>query len=341
MNRLNLVFTIILALASVELWAIHGRVKFAKGKPYRIRDGKQVEIKKGNDIRDGDEIILKTKKDLVIIKFGNDYKSTMKISEPTKISFPKKDQQRKTSVYMDVGNVIVDYLDVKERNFEIKTKTAAMAVRGTKWMTNVDKAGNVSTSVLRGAVSVSSLRTNRSYIVGAGQTSFVRRTGFISRPNKRVNLQGINWGEDPKAGDLSQNTEILQKIDSIGKQIDPSKNIGPEPRLNPGADSKPRSEGGGNDQGERPPVGSQFQEKLDKFKGTPTPPPPVDKKPKSSQTQRFYNSTKVDPSKITNQNINRKQNIEKRAREKKKNLYKQKVNAATQQGLPPPPPPLP
>ncbi len=285
---------------------MHGRVKFAKGKPYRIRDGERTILKKGNDVRDGDEIVMRSKKDLLIVNFGNDYKSTMKLTENTTVSFPKANKkERKTSMNMKIGNAIVEYLDAKERNFEVKTETAAMAVRGTKWGMNV---GNKGTAVFveRGRVDVTSVKTGvRNRVVG-GKYTVVRRNGATIKPRKfdksAFNFS-TNAAQEPVRNEPGAEKVLNEMYESVpvGKDI-PSAG-GVDKRSAPGNSEAKENKGSGS--------------KIDK-------PPGVDVKPKKNGLE------------FDRRNRRRRSNRERRQEMKEKTGSAEKFNQFKQQhGAPP------
>ena len=214
------IFLVVSLVISFCASAYHGKVKFSKGKPYRLRDGKKVILKKGNDVRDGDQIILGRSRDLVIIKFGENYKSTMKVTENTTLSFPKQDQaKKKTSVFMQAGTIVVDYLDSKNHELNVNTKTAALAVRGTQFMAHAKKDGSLTASVNRGRVQLRSRANKGSVIINRGQTSVVAATGSVFNPSKNKISQKTNWNMVPETAVASMPKDFDRVVTKESRQI--------------------------------------------------------------------------------------------------------------------------
>lgn len=221
-NKFNLVLSMVLFLSfSLEALALHGRIKFAKGKPYRIRDGKKTILKKGSDVRDGDQVFLDSNKDLLIVKFGENYRSTMKVTQTTKLTFEKqKSGSRKESINMQVGSLLVDYLDSKKTKLEVATPTAALAVRGTEYQITVlnDRARTTVATVFEGLVSFSNKRTQKAVLLSKDFSSIARGNG-LTTPRKLPIRKFINRGKDPsveivepKAEDVKQFINAVQEF---------------------------------------------------------------------------------------------------------------------------------
>ncbi len=267
MNTTKLV--LVLLFLSQSALSFHGRVKFIKGKAMRVRDQKTVVLKKGSDIREGDQVTLGGKRDLLLIGFGNDYRSTMKITDDSVIKFPKT-KGKKTDIFMQVGNIVVDYLDGPKKPLEVNTPTASMGVRGTRFFVSEDRKGNFVLAVERGKVSVRSKRQNRkAVLIRKNGAATISAKGAVARAATKKITQRVNWNMDPDKQVIRQDSGIRN---AIKKDI-----IKGRKQAGPGGASSIKPQGSNDSSGNKIKKNKKSWKRLKKKlpkKKLPPPPPP-------------------------------------------------------------------
>ncbi|MEA3485559.1 MAG: FecR family protein [Candidatus Aerophobetes bacterium] len=90
------------------------------------------------------------------------------------------------------GELFYKIRKLEPHQFEIRTPVAAIGVRGTQFVTNVDKDGTTTLTVLEGSVEFSDLNKKKTVVVKKNQTSVVKPGGLPSEPAH------INPGQIPR-----------------------------------------------------------------------------------------------------------------------------------------------
>ena len=135
------------------------KVVFKKGDVQMQRSGEKRKVFKGDFLLAGD-VVSSGSKGLVILGFGEGYRSRMKIGPLSNLTLEGKKSDKddggneKTFFYLDVGNILVNYINKnKDKNrLKVRTKTAAMGIRGTEFFIQAMENGDTLVAVKSGVV---------------------------------------------------------------------------------------------------------------------------------------------------------------------------------------------
>ncbi len=219
-------------LANTEI----GKVSFVKGNAWIEKDStkKRVKIQKG-DLLFKEDFIETMEKSLVIINFGINFKSQIKLGPKSKISMQEEIENNKntgsvktTNLLLKTGNVIVNFLNKDQKeNLYVKTKTAALGVRGTTFFTDVGDGEQMSMGVDSGAVAVKSENNPKNVLVSKGLGTIVSNEGDILSPKKPKWFAYVNWNFDSSKGSLEHDAKLFKSIkqqyDAWNKEIEEQK----------------------------------------------------------------------------------------------------------------------
>ena len=158
MRTLIILFSILFSgttLAGPDLY----KVVYKKGDVSMTRQGESRKIFKG-DFLISNDLVKTSPNSLVILGFGKDYRSRMKVGPNTKLNLegkkedPEEHNEKKTFFFLEVGNILVDYFnkDKDKNKLKVRTKTAAMAVRGTEFFIHATPDGQTLVAVRSGVV---------------------------------------------------------------------------------------------------------------------------------------------------------------------------------------------
>lgn len=113
------------------------KVIFRKGDVSMERGGEKRKVFKGDFLLAGDQV-QSGSKGLVILGFGEGYRSRMKVGPMSQLKLEGKKPDRedaneeKTFFFLEVGNILVHYINKnKDKNrLKVKTKSASMGDSG-------------------------------------------------------------------------------------------------------------------------------------------------------------------------------------------------------------------
>ncbi|MDC1173970.1 FecR family protein [Bacteriovoracaceae bacterium] len=192
----------VFSLINVSTFAGEGvaKVIILKGKAYSTLNGKKVPMKKGMWLPEGAEVSTEAKsftKLLFIDKSSMNVgpKSTMKIT-----AFPKKDAGIITLIKGQIrSKVTKNYMDMKKKDKSklfIKTKSAAMGVRGTDFQVNYNpENGATSLVTFHGAVAMARFESMADNIRPPTQADLERT---VSSDQAVIVMKGQYSGASPK-----------------------------------------------------------------------------------------------------------------------------------------------
>ncbi len=135
------------------------KVVYRKGDVSMERAGEKRKVFKGDFLLAGD-LITSGNKGLVILGFGEGYRSRMKLGPMSEITLEGKkpdaddSNEEKTFFFLKVGNILVHYINKnKDKNrLKVKTKTASMGIRGTEFFIHTTDSGETLVAVRSGVV---------------------------------------------------------------------------------------------------------------------------------------------------------------------------------------------
>jgi TPR repeat protein len=221
-------FTILLGwfllgvLSSAQAMPDLYKVVYRKGDVSMTRSGESRKIFKG-DFLIGKDLIKTGPSSMVIVGFGQGYQSRMKIGPGTelalegKVADPDDNHEEKTSFFIKLGNILVDYVnkDKDKNKLKVRTRTAAMAVRGTEFFIHTTADGQTLVAVKSGVV----LAKHNDKVSGIPLTSeegvVFTSDGGSGKLNPPEWYKEINWQVDSLNKELK---DLLHK-DGIDKVI--------------------------------------------------------------------------------------------------------------------------
>ncbi len=186
------------------------KVIFKKGDVEMTRSGETRKIFKGDFLIAKD--LLKTKnKSMVILGFGEGYVSRLKLGESSELNIdgiaqdPDDKFEEKSYFSLNVGNILVNYLNKKKdkNRLKVKTKTASMGVRGTEFFIHATQDGQTLVAVKSGVV----LAKHKDKNIGIPLTS----------------KEGVVFNEDGSSAKLNPPSwykEINWDVNSSGKKLE-------------------------------------------------------------------------------------------------------------------------
>ena len=133
-----------------------GDVKFRRVS----QDGESIQrpIVKGDFLIKSDQL-LTGDKSLVILGFGDSFKSRIKIGAKSDVTLEGKksdpeDDKKKTFFFLNLGNVLIKFINKgqSKNKLKVKTKSATIAVRGTNFFVHSYSDGQTLTAVQEGVV---------------------------------------------------------------------------------------------------------------------------------------------------------------------------------------------
>ncbi len=242
--RLSFFFTLLvsaLSAVTVEQKSTDiAKAIFVKGKVQYIchedKKSKKILLKKDSLLQNGCEIIVKEtkeKSDLVIIGFGKNFESKMKLVAPSSVTITKethgtienKDYKTIDRMVLGAGNILINYVNKeKDQNkLEVKTAKASLGVRGTEFFAYADKENNFSVAVDSGVVAVTGSESEGSSSseavpVEKGKGTIVATDGSVPPPKELAWSKSINWEVDPKSTELKHKATLFSEIDEQYKQ---------------------------------------------------------------------------------------------------------------------------
>ncbi len=191
---------------------VHTKILLIRGAPKLLRGKLLSPITNDTLLIDGD-IIRTGKKDLIILK---SQASTYKVSP---MSFIKLDLREKELINSELawGTVVINFTksaikNHKSKALKIKTKSASLAVRGTKLFTFVEKNGETTTSVEHGHVDSYEKNNDQATTIRDGQSVMLSSTKRSSKVKKLGFEKYINWSLDKTSESLDHPTELFDSI---------------------------------------------------------------------------------------------------------------------------------
>lgn len=176
------------------------KVVFRKGDVSMTREGESRKIFKG-DFLIGKDLIKTSTSGLVIVGFGKGYQSRMKIGPGSELVLEGKipdiddNNEEKTSFFLKLGNILVDYInkDKQKNKLKVRTRTASMAVRGTEFFIHTTPEGQTLVAVKSGVV----LAKHKDKVSGVPLTSeegvVFTKDGGSGKLNPPSWYKDINW----------------------------------------------------------------------------------------------------------------------------------------------------
>lgn len=180
------------------------KVLYAKGDAYFTREDNRRNIVKGDLLMPND--IVETEADaLVVLSFGEDYKSKMKVTQNSQVTLEPiseiqdgSDKVRQQSLYVKLGNIVIDYVnkEKKKNRLEIKTKSASMGIRGTRFFVHVTPEEDTVVAVHHGVVAVKHMKNKNLVVLNNKQGVVMSPDTARDRMESPSWFKQINWDFD-------------------------------------------------------------------------------------------------------------------------------------------------
>ena len=187
-------------------YAYTGKIDFIAGD---VRVGKEGSLNKASlnqQIQEGETI--KTGHDSAAIFTTNDG-SQMKMKSDSEI---KLTADRKNEVFLNSGAVFSNIKKQSQKHFFIRTRSAVMGVRGTKFFTSYGEAGkheqDVWMCVNEGLVAITVPGEKSEVLVKEGYGVFVPAGKKATEPKPYEWTKNLNWNMNPEKGDVKDHSEI-------------------------------------------------------------------------------------------------------------------------------------
>ncbi|TNF25719.1 MAG: hypothetical protein EP319_15560 [Deltaproteobacteria bacterium] len=187
-----------------EIFYIKGEVTVIKG------DENGVPAQVGMKLSEGDEVETQAGSMAIVSFLGA---SKLKIDPESKLIIEaykgktKEEDKTFTRFYLQWGAAVIDFVNgKKEHELEVKTRQAAMAVRGTNFFVGYgdgEERGDVYTLVNEGKVSALNYDKDDYEDIPSGTGLLIDKSGGISKPEKFEWAKKLNWKIKPEAGKLS------------------------------------------------------------------------------------------------------------------------------------------
>ena len=216
-------FAIFLYLLSVVTYANGDlyKVILLKGQVEMEREGQKRKLFKGDFLIPNDKLITGPKS-LVILGFGDNQSSKMKVGPKSKVvmkgtSFSNEERKDVTRFFLDVGNVLVDFLnkDKTKKTMQVDTKTAAMGVRGTEFFIHASSDERNLVAVKSGVVLAGHNKKRLNFPLISEEGVVFTKNGSSGKIKNPAWYKHINWSLDEYEKDLNK----LQHSQEIDKQV--------------------------------------------------------------------------------------------------------------------------
>lgn len=206
MKRIFFIFSLFL---TTTLFAETGTVVFIKGTVTNLKGKK---ISKNHIVKIGDTI--KTGKgSLAVVKLPEGNK--VKIGAESTLKFNKLPKSKKETTILSLfkGNSFFKVLKGKLRKGQkskltLRTRTAAMGVRGTEFFASYGSGKDVWMCVNEGIVAVRSIKEKKPVLVKQGEGVVVTKEEGTSEPKPLAWTKKLNWNMDPTSGEVENKVPI-------------------------------------------------------------------------------------------------------------------------------------
>ncbi len=196
-----------------------GKLIFLKGEVL-LKSGKTIvkDLKVGAPVKNGD--MIQTKKDsLAIIKSQN---ITLKVIADTvmMIEFP---EDKELDLTIAEGGAVVNYLRGKmyqhfNKGVTVTTKSAALGIRGTKFMVYAKGDDYSLLDVQRGQVSFKGVASPNNLLIGEKETVMTNAQKKTIAPSSSTLSDTINWETEDLTKDLAQPTSFFKNVAALWEQ---------------------------------------------------------------------------------------------------------------------------
>lgn len=203
MKTLILVCAVLISLPGFAQELLY-KVLYSKGDAFFTREDNRRQIVKGDLLMPND--VIQTEADaLVILSFGQDFKSKMKVTqnseiklEPLKSVDENGQQMKEQSIYIQLGNIVIDYVnkEKKKNRLEIKTKSASMGIRGTRFFVHVTPEDDTVVAVHHGVVAVKHLKNKNLVVLNNKQGVVMSEDVARDRMDEPSWYKQVNWDFD-------------------------------------------------------------------------------------------------------------------------------------------------
>lgn len=201
------------------------KVFFLKGQVEMERNGTKRSVLAGDYLLAGDKIST-GEKSLALLSFGDGLKSKLKLTQNTDVVLEgiKKDKtdnnKEKTNFFINTGSVVIDFLnkDKIKKGLNIKTKTAAMGIRGTMFFVHVTSDNTTLVAVHNGVVLAKHSKQSTGVPLTSKEGIIFKENGASDKLSNPSWYSQINWKLNPPAKAIE---ELLhgEKIRSFSEGI--------------------------------------------------------------------------------------------------------------------------
>lgn len=200
----------------VSAHAYSGQVIFLNGDVQAGKAAQFEAVHRDQIVQEGET--LKTgMNSTAIVKL--DDQSLLKLKSNSQITLSKDDSRE---VRLDFGGLFSNIQKKVKPHFFIRTRTAVMGVRGTRFFTAYGDSGKHENDlwlcVEEGLVAVEALGSREQVLVKEGLGVFVPTGKKVTEPKAYDWTKGLNWNMDPGKGDVVDHTEIKSSYKNLLRQ---------------------------------------------------------------------------------------------------------------------------
>lgn len=181
-----------------------GKVLYSRGDAFVNHKNKNKRLKKDLILHYGD--VIKTgSKSLVVISFGSQYKSKIKIIQNSELKITENtfligpNKKLKTNVIISSGGVVINFVNkkLKEMNendmkLSVVMKSVSLGVRGTVFFA-YENHNSSYLAVDHGEVVMKSHKSKNSVNVKKSTSSLLNKNGGVIKPREMKWQKSVNW----------------------------------------------------------------------------------------------------------------------------------------------------
>jgi len=190
---------------------------FTRGKVYLSSEGGLFgEVKKGHELAEGD--VIRTKNNsLAIVRFPD--KSTMRIDHNSEIEIEKVVEKvdgeslGSSDIILRGGRAVIDVINKSRAPiFNVKTRSVAIGVRGTRFMAGLDPESNhMDLAVDRGEVEISHKeKPDTADAIEAGHSIHLENGSEFNQPQRHDWISKFNFNANDQDVDHSQMNKVME-----------------------------------------------------------------------------------------------------------------------------------
>ncbi len=205
---------VFLATLTLPLAALEGEFIYTQGAVFLVRGADRMEAEIGLTVEQGD-IIETGAEAMAVISIPNN--AELKLRENTRIAMDSLGEQ--LQVNLKKGGLFSRVVRRLTGRFSVRTETAVAGVRGTEFFMafgrTIDDNPDIWLCVNEGTVEVAIVESDESVLVEEGEGINIVGGNRLTKPRFYPWTQKLNWNSDPRAGEVSDRTDLDQAYSDL------------------------------------------------------------------------------------------------------------------------------